>query len=203
MHSYATDSEEKKLILFILAILSLGAALLVHEVALWVERQTSLAPPWWLEIPSVMALYGAFYGAFDKWLWRKPIFRTLGLVRTPDLGGKWKGYIKSSHDNFKYEIPATIEIFQSWTQIGIYQKTQTSTGQSFAAAILTKEPNAARLFLMYQNIPEVDADPNMVRHVGSAQLVLSNGILSGDYYNCARDRPTYGKLHFEKESQEN
>jgi hypothetical protein len=199
MHSYATDSEEKKLVLFILAALSIMATWVTYELALWVAEQANLALPWWLEIPSVMAFYGALYGAFDKWAWKKSILRTLGLVKTPDLSGRWKGYIKSSHDGFKEEIPATIEIFQSWTQIGVSQKTQTSTGQSFAATILTKEPNATRLFFMYQNVPEADADPNMGRHIGSAQLVFSDGILSGDYYNCMRDRQTWGTLHFKKE----
>jgi len=198
MHSYATDSEEKKLILFILALISMGAAWLLYEFMTWVGSQTNLTPPWWIEMPSVLTFYGAFYAIFDKWIWRKNIVRKLGLVRIPDLSGKWKGYLKTSHDGFKKEYEATLEIFQSWTQIGISQQTQTSRGQSFVATIFAKEPDAKRLFFMYQNRPKADTDPNMHQHIGSAQLVLSDGILSGDYYNCERDRPTYGTLHFQK-----
>ena len=111
-----------------------------------------------------------------------------------------EGYLKTSYDDFKEEHQASLKIFQSWTRIGISQQAQSSKGESFAASILTKEPEAKRLFFMYRNTPQADSDPNLHQHIGSAQLILAGGILSGDYYNCARDRPTYGTLHFEKET---
>ena len=93
-----------------------------------------------------------------------------------------------------------MKIFQSWTEIEICQYTKTSEGRSFVATIHTKDHDSQRLFFMYRNTPEVDADPNLHQHVGSAQLVLSadKRTLSGDYYNCGRDRLTWGKLHFER-----
>jgi hypothetical protein len=203
MHQYATDSGEKKFVLLIMALLSVFAAWVLHEVITLTSTLTSLTAPWWLEIPSLMTFYGVFYGTFDKWLWKKPIMQKLGLVKIPDLNGMWKGYLKSSHDQFKEEIAASIKIFQSWTQIEICQETKTSKGCSFVATILTQKLDAVRLFFMYQNMPEVDADPNMHQHLGSAQLVLSSDgkVLSGDYYNCGRDRMTWGKLYFEKQTK--
>lgn len=200
MHQYATDSEEKKLILLLLALFSVFATWLFYELITLISTATGLATPWWLEIPSIITFYGLFYEIFDKRLWKKPSFRKLGLVKIPDLNGVWKGYLKSSHDQFKEETGAIIKIRQSWTQIDIYQETKTSKGHSFVATILTKDFDAMRLFFMYRNTPEIDADPNMYQHVGSAQLVLSadERTLSGDYYNCGRDRLTWGKLHFER-----
>jgi len=183
-----------------LALLSVFATWLLYEVVTWIGRQTGLTPPWWLEIPSIITFYGVSYKIFDKWLWRKPIIRQLGLVRIPDLNGTWKGQIKSSYDDFKEEHDATVKIFQSWTQIEVVQETKESKGRSFIAAVHTKEPDAIRLFFMYQNIPEIDADPGMRSHFGAAQLILSadGKSLTGDYYNCGRDRTTWGKLHFDK-----
>jgi hypothetical protein len=200
MHQYVTDSEEKKLIFLILALLSILAAWLLYEMAITISSFTGWWVPWWLEIPSIMTFYGLFYEFFDRWLWKKPIFRKLGLVSTPNLNGKWKGNVKTSHDEFKEEIEASLEIFQTWTQVAIFQDTKTSKGSSFVATIQTKDPFGIRLFFMYRNIPEIDADPNLHQHTGSAQLVLTPNekTLSGDYYNCMRDRPTYGKLHFER-----
>jgi hypothetical protein len=200
MHPFATDSEERKLVLFVLALVSLFATWLLHVFISWIGQQTNFSPPWWLEIPSVLTFYGIFYEMFDRWIWKMRIVKQVGLVRIPDLGGTWKGYLKTSYDDFKEEHQASLKIFQSWTRIGISQQAQSSKGESFAASILTKEPEAKRLFFMYRNTPQADSDPNLHQHIGSAQLILAGGILSGDYYNCARDRPTYGTLHFEKET---
>jgi len=202
MHQYATDSYEKKFILLLIAILSIIATWFVYESIVILNSLTGLTPPWWLEIPSILTFYGVFYEIFDRWLWKKPVVHKLGLVRTPDLNGVWSGYVKSSHDEFKQEIEATLEVAQTWTHIEIHQKTKNSEGHSFAATIFTENIDAPRLVFMYRNAPAIDADPNMHQHLGSAQLVLSSDkkILSGDYYNCGRDRPTWGKLHFEKGS---
>lgn len=200
MHQYATDSGEKKFILLMMALLSILATWVLYELMTRISTLTGLSAPWWLEIPSLMTFYGLFYEIFDKWLWKKPIVQKLGLARIPNLNGLWKGYVRSSHDQFKEKIEASIRIFQSWTHIEICQETKTSKGRSFVATILTKNLDAARLFFMYRNMPEIDADPNMHQHSGSAQLILSSDekTLSGDYYNCGRDRLTWGKLYFEK-----
>lgn len=200
MHQYATDSGEKKLILLLLALVSVLAAWLLYELITLMSTLTGFTAPWWLEIPSVLTFYGVSYEVFDKWLWKKSIVQKLGLVRTPDLNGEWKGYVKSSHDQFKQEIEASIKISQTWTQIEIRQETKTSKGRSFVVTILTENVDATRLLFMYRNMPEIDADPNMHQHLGSAQLVLSpdKKILSGDYYNCGRDRLTWGKLYYKR-----
>jgi len=200
MHQYATDSEEKKLVLLILALLSIFATWLLYELITLISTVTDLSAPWWLEIPSVLTFYGLSYEIFDKWLWKKQIVRKLGLVRIPNLNGVWKGYLMSSHDQFKEKTEASIKILQSWTEIEIAQETKASKGRSFVATIHTKDRDSQRLFFMYQNTPEVDADPSMHQHIGSAQLILNSDkkILSGDYYNCGRDRLTWGKLHFER-----
>jgi hypothetical protein len=197
MHQYATDSEEKKLIFLILALMSIATTWILYEVVTHIGVYTGWVAPWWLEIPSVLTFYGLFYELFDKWLWKKRILRRLGLVHIPDLNGTWKGSVES-HDFGKLE--AHVKIMQTWTHIGIFQETKTSKGFSYNASLHIKDLGGTRLFFMYRNVPEIDADPNMRQHVGSAQLVLSpdEKTLNGDYYNCVRDRPTFGKLHFER-----
>jgi len=50
----------------------------------------------------------------------------IGLVRIPNLTGRWRGYLITSFDGQPKRHDLMIHIFQSWTQIVIYLTTATS-----------------------------------------------------------------------------
>ena len=200
MHCYATDSDEKRIIHGILVVLSIGAA---FGLATGLEA-LNLKAPWWIELPSFMGFYGLFHTIFDQWLWRRPLLRKVGLVKTPDLNGNWKGYVKSSFDEYAAEQSAALKISQSWTSMVVILETENSQSQSVSASVLTKNPRDVRVSYEYLNQPRPAAKDTMHAHRGTASLLLSevgsSRVLEGEYYT-GRDRRNYGSLHFELQDE--
>jgi hypothetical protein len=190
MHGYSTDSSERRVVPLLLALLAIALA--------WVTSKSlataHLSVPWWADAPSSMAFYGLLYRLFDKQLWRNSLVHRLGLVRIPNLTGRWRGYLITSFDGHAKRHNVIINIFQSWTQIAVYLATATSISRSCAAVIQLDDPEGASLIYQYQNQPLANAKKSMHMHCGTAQLRISNcGCLAGDYY-AGRDRRTFGRI---------
>ena len=190
MHGYSTDSSERRTIPLLLALLAIALA--------WASSKflsvIHLSIPWWLDAPSSMAFYGALYTVFDRYLWRSNFVRRLGLVRVPNLEGRWRGYLITSYDGHAKRHALMINVFQSWTQIIVYLTTATSMSRSCTAVIQIDDPEGAALIYQYQNQPLADAMKTMHMHYGTAMLRISNeGCLTGDYY-AGRDRRTFGRI---------
>jgi hypothetical protein len=190
MHGYSTDSNERRVVPLLLALLAIALA--------WASSKflaaSHLSIPWWADAPSSMAFYGALYALFDRYLWRNRFVHKLGLVRIPDLTGRWRGYLLTSFDGHAKRHELMIHIFQSWTQITVYLTTPTSMSRSSAAVIQVDDPEGAALVYQYQNQPLADAMRTMHMHYGTAMLRISNGgCLAGDYY-AGRDRRTFGRI---------
>src|SRR2546429_7171660 len=77
----------------------------------------------------------------------------MGLVRIPNLTGRWRGYLLTSFDGHAKRHDLMIHIFQSWTQITVYLTTPTSMSRSSAAVIQVDDPEGAALVYQYQNQP--------------------------------------------------
>jgi hypothetical protein len=190
MHGYSTDSDERRVVPLLLACLAIFLAWLSSKALLAIH----LSVPWWLDAPSSLAFYGALYALFDRYLWRNSLVSKLGLVRIPNLAGRWRGYLISSFDGHVKHHDLMINIFQSWTQITVFLTTATSMSRSSAAMIQVEDPEGVALIYQYQNQPLADAIGTMHMHYGTAMLRVSNdGRLVGDYY-AGRDRRTFGRL---------
>ena len=194
MHGYSTDSEERRVVPLFLAVLAIALAWMSSKFLSAVH----LSVPWWVDAPSSMFFYGALYALFDRHLWRSRLMRKLGLVRTPNLAGRWRGYLTSSFDNHARRHDVIVQIFQSWTQISVYLSTATSVSRSSVAVIQASDPEGVALIYQYENQPLADATRTMHMHCGTAMLRMSDGSkddssLSGDYY-AGRDRGTFGRI---------
>src|SRR6266404_6394897 len=190
MHGYSTDSDERRVVPLLLAFLAISLAWLSSKLLAVIH----LSVPWWVDAPSLMAFYGALYALFDRYLWRSGLASKLGLVRIPNLAGRWHGYLISSFDGHTKRHDLMINIFQSWTQIVIFLTTATSMSRSSAAMIQVEDPEGVALIYQYQNQPLADAMRTMHMHYGTAMLRVSNdGCLVGDYY-AGRDRRTFGRI---------
>jgi hypothetical protein len=195
MHNYAADSNESKLVPFLLATVSILASWGLYNAL----GALQLTIPWWFDAPSVMGFYGLCYNIFDRRLWRIPIIRKIGLVSLPNLNGNWKGYLLSSFDEHGTKYDASIEIIQSWTRIIIKLRTEKSKSHSIVATLTTENPGGIILSYAYLNEPKANAKKTMHIHKGTAWLTLDkNGeMFEGEYYT-GRDRQSYGSLHFER-----
>jgi hypothetical protein len=149
MHGYSTDSNERRIVPLLLALLAIALA--------WVTSKSlataHLSVPWWADAPSSIAFYGVLYALFDRYLWRNSFVHKLGLVRIPNLTGHWRGYLVTSFDGHAKRRDLIINIFQSWTQIAVYLTTPTSMSRSCTAVIQVDDPEGASLIYQYQNQP--------------------------------------------------
>jgi hypothetical protein len=190
MHGYSIDSDERRVVPLLLAFLAITLAWLTTNLLALIH----LHVPWWVDAPSVMAFYGVLYALFDRYLWRNSLVCKLGLVRVPNLAGRWHGYLVSSFDGHAKRHDLIINIFQSWTQITVFLSTATSISRSCAAVIQVDDPEGIALIYQYQNQPLADATRTMHMHYGTAMLRVSDdGCLIGDYY-AGRDRRTFGRI---------
>jgi hypothetical protein len=190
MHGYSTDSDEKRFVSLFLVVLAIALAWVSSNLLAYLH----LSMPWWMDAPSSMFFYGALYALFDRRLWRLPVMRKLGLVKTPNLAGRWQGYLTSSFDNHAKRYDLCVQIVQSWTQIGIYLNTATSISRSCVAVIQVSDPEGVALIYQYENQPLANATRTMHMHYGTAMLRMSGGTkLTGDYY-AGRDRGTFGRI---------
>jgi SMODS-associating 2TM, beta-strand rich effector domain len=190
MHGYSTDSDERRVVPLLLASLAISFAWLSAKLLLVIH----LSVPWWVDAPSVMAFYGVLYALFDRYLWRNSLVSKLGLVRMPNLAGRWCGYLISSFDGHAKHHDLMITICQSWTQIAVFLTTAKSISRSCAAVIQVDDPEGVALIYQYQNQPVADATRTMHMHYGTAMLRVSiEGFLVGDYY-AGRDRRTFGRI---------
>src|SRR5260370_11463883 len=94
MHPYATDSEERRLVPLILAVLAILSAYGLYWFLNYTKWQDKL---WWLEIPSVAGFYGFYWGLFGRWVWKWSLLRTLNVIHVPDLDGHWKSTGEASY----------------------------------------------------------------------------------------------------------
>ena len=196
MHPYSIDTEERKNILLLLAIISIIVSLGFYKIL--INCQISL--PWWIEGPSVLFLYGLLFVVFDKWLWQ--YFRKIGFIKTPNLSGEWSGHLETSFDSQSSKVGVTLKIFQSWTRIKIILTTDRSLSYSEVASIIINVPEGKYLSYQYINEPKSNAVKTMSIHRGTARLLLDEkkNVLDGEYYS-GRDRQNIGSLHFEKNLQ--
>jgi len=181
----------------LLAALSVLASWGLFEIV----KAIQITPPWWFDMPSLMGFYGLFYTVFDRWLWRAPIIRRIGLVKVPDLNGKWEGSTTSSFDEHRGHRAASIQILQTWTRIRIDLETADSRSCSQTAAVITKIPDCAIISYEYLNEPKADATATMHAHRGTARhtwcMIDDSETFDGEYYT-GRDRGTFGILHFKR-----
>ena len=195
MHTYTTDSSERKFVPLYIA----GASILLTWGLNRILALAQLIIPWWIDAPSVTGFYSLLYTFFDKYLWKLRILRTIGIVKVPDLNGAWNGYVASSFDEHAKRYKATIRISQTWTRIVIILETNHSKSRSLIAAIVTEDSSGMILSYEYLNEPKLNAKHTMHVHRGTARLTLkSEGkVLEGEYYT-GRDRQNFGILRFER-----
>lgn len=183
-----------KFTIFILILVGVSAGI-TYLVSVLLQSY-GITVPWYIETPSVPAVYGTLFVFFDKYFWKFSIFKKLGIIVAENLNGKWIGVVKSSYDAFATDIPATLQIKQTATCIkicGIFDKSKSvSIHESFGKSDVD---NKVALFYFFRNEPQYDAASTMAMHEGSAKLTYdpNENTLVGYYYS-GRDRNNHGTI---------
>lgn len=194
MHDYATDSRERRQIVFGLMILSIVTTIAVRH---FVDK-LCIVIPFPLEAPSVALFFAIFYTTFNRCVWKTLLLRKLGIIKVPNLAGNWSGELRSSYDKMKNAIPITLSIQQTWTSMSVKLKAPKSNSFSRSASILIDVPDGPCLIFYYQNEPLQDAVGTMVIHKGANILKLvSEDVIEGEYFT-GRGRMTFGCVNLNR-----
>lgn len=192
-HPYSTNSTERKQVPLYLAILAVVTS--IAMMALFAK--IAWTPPAYVDISSVMFVYGFYYGFFKQVGWKWAWLRRLGVISTPILEGTWDGTVQSDYDG--ENRPAhhvEVIIGQDWTDILIRLRGPKSHSHSVSGSMVVTEDECVVIY-DYLNEPRPDAEETMHMHRGTARLVLTGkDELEGDYYT-GRGRKNAGgiKLH--------
>jgi hypothetical protein len=190
MHAYCSDSKEHLPLLGFLVTTSVATWLLMRKVATPLAAGIPTEFAGLFELPSLGAVFGLFYVAFEKALWRLHRFG-IRASKIRDLQGTWVGTLDSSH-NGRTVKPIVIRISQTWRHISIRAETDQSTSHSVTAAILTDDANEPGLVYQYVNTPRARrAVDSMKPHRGTASFRFTSDedALDAEYYtNPHRDR---------------
>jgi len=177
-------------------------SILLAWVLYWIlNKIPKNIPVWALDVPAAYGSYWLLLKIFDKWLWKYPLMRSLGIVQVPNLSGKWNGVLRSSYDNYKTEYPISLDIRQTWTHLLVKLRAEKSSSYSIIGGIVVGDGKPAMLSYDYLNEPLPDAIPEtMHMHRGMVHLALmEDGSLDGVYFT-GRSRNTFGRMQLRRAS---
>lgn len=135
---------------------------------------------------------------FISFGWKCKIFKGW-LVVIPNLSGKWTGTMYSNYGTPPLEIPAEVEIKQTFFHTVVKLKTGESKSNSLVASFdIDKDKGVALLIYSYYNIPKATVQDRSEIHYGTTILDISEDEteLNGFYWT---NRETKGDMKLTKE----
>ena len=189
MHSYASDSNDRKIAPWVIVGIAVVVAFSYSAFVAWRKIEV----PWWVETPSIMSAYGAVYWVYNKFGWKWRLGRFC-FSEIPDYSGTWFGEIHSDHANGT-KVFGMMHVHQSWTNLCVEFETKTSRSFSVMAAVNVTPGPTEGLTFQYTNAPRHGATETMNAHVGLNHLRLSpdGKSVEGEYFS-GRGRQTSGSM---------
>lgn len=150
-----------------------------------------------------MTVFGIIYKLLDEYCWRWKWIRRLGIIKTPDLNGRWKGKLYSSYHEFKEDdsLPAILTIKQTWSKIYIRGQFSNSKSLSYTTSIKVLDDGKTKVFYSYRNDKKPEYyDKDFSDHKGYGELEFNDKVekIEGIYFNNPTNNPNHGKLFLEK-----
>lgn len=195
-------TKTSQIIFFILVLPFISVALVLGVSAILEPLKNT----WYYPFVDGLGFIGAYVASFTlfgKVAWRFKIFRWLRVVSVPYLGGRWKGYLETSHNKRTKKIPAVLEIEQTFGTIKTCLYTETSFSSSLMADFVKAPSGRTELHYEYHNEPNEKATDTMHGHDGVARLAYEadGKKLAGSYYTTSQhERGNIGSLYFKFES---
>ncbi|HHW6793262.1 TPA: hypothetical protein ACU2YK_002666 [Staphylococcus aureus] len=196
MHEYSIDVENNKIIFFLSIVsifISSGLTTIINLIILkipYIEIVISV---------TAISIFGILYSLFDKFIWKWKILNKLGIIKIPNLNGRWEGQFQSSYYDFKENLPVSLIIEQSWSKICIKGKFNHSKSSSNTASIKVNLGKEIKLLYSYYN----DKKPEYYNlgtsnHRGYANLEIYENAMEGNYFNDPINNDNWGKMKLEK-----
>ena len=191
MHSYETEGRGKVVVAII------GVSVLLVWLLHVGMNALDFEPRWWLSVPSFAGCYSGLHWLFDRYVWRLGLLRRLGLIRLPNLNGKWVGAVESSYNQDGRAHSVSVVVMQRWSKMVLRFEAEHSRSTSTTGRLRTAELPNPELSYQFVNEPKSNAPGTMGMHRGTATLELIGSGLEGDYYS-GRGRGEVGTIKLRK-----
>lgn len=187
MHAYASEARYRTSALGVLAVVAVALAFGLGEVL----EALQVSPPWWMDTPAVLGLYGALYRLYDRsaWRWRLGPMR---LSDIPDLAGTWDVELVSDHDP-STTLHAELRIRQTWSSICVELRSERSRSWSTMASVDGADARDPGLHYSYVSEPDALAD-GLAMHRGSVRLCFDGDDTLKGSYHAGAGRRTAGTM---------
>ncbi|MFB9860605.1 hypothetical protein ACFPFV_04150 [Salinicoccus siamensis] len=198
MHEYSIDVEHNKILFYLSALSILFSGIIATLLNVLIEKIPFIE--FTVSITAI-GIFGILHSLFNKFIWKWKFLKTIGIVKVPDLNGKWKGEFRSSFHNFDESFPVILIIEQTWSKICIRGKFNHSKSSSNTASLKINEGGGIKLLYSYYN----DKDPQYYEigtsnHRGYASLEINEDSMEGHYFNDPTNNKNHGKLTLSKRS---
>ena len=212
MHSYATSSNERFNVHKWLAFLSVLLALTLNYGFDRLVGSRVVYVSWLLGPSSMLGTWALCYVVYDRWLWR---FRLLGrqpLSAIPDLNGTWKGEIVSDTRKPGAQVPAVLNIKQTWSRIRVKFESEGSVSFSRMAMINVVGSLEEGLNYEFSNEPRVSVIVGDAEQTATGMSLALRGTvllsysakkhrLEGDYYTVGYGEQRLGNVCYTRMSK--
>ena len=147
----------------------------------------------------VSAVTGSWF-LFDRWLWKKPIARVLGLSYIPNLNGLWYGDV----DRIGEQAPHSFElkVTQTYSRISMTTKTDNSHGYSIKSFYLCDENLSSFELINYwycKTKSKGNSGFEEFHGLSRIRLIDERGLLIlEDEYFTDRNPPTQGRVNLRR-----
>lgn len=191
MHGYDLTFHDRKLTYYAVGVV---AGLIGTGISWLISNATSYG--FALAAPSGVAIFGLVFLIFDRWVWRWNVLYSMGIIPVPDLTGTWDVQLKPGPS--VVSIPASMEIYQTYTRINVRMKTKTSESTSQMAVLKAVNPTSYKLRFEYHAEFSPSGRPKS-RHYGVTALSIESrdakfiGPFVADYYT-EQGRDTFGTI---------
>ena len=215
MHPYSQNASERQLLFWawVLAAAALSASFGdgIHTLTESLAKEINIPGYLLIAITRYLTPFGLFtamFWAFDNYMWKWRVVRSLTLVKVPVLEGDWRGEFKSSYrgqdgtQEPKIRKVKLLCVKQTWTKIAIRLETNESSSDSYAASFVLCDGQKTKLVYTYQNNPRYDNVDSMQIHRGTAELTVESECrLAGLYFTGRGREGNYGTIELQKVSQ--
>ena len=151
----------------------------------------------WSDLSSSISITAIFAFAFERWLWKLPIFQRW-LVPFPSLAGEWQGTISYNWNNTDNSKDINLTIRQTFLRIQIIIETDESKSRSICGSFdIEKMRGRQHLIYSYLNEPNATVRDRSQIQYGTAMLEFNDtgDTLNGTYWT---DRKSVGDMNLKK-----
>ena len=140
---YSVDTEPRKKIIAIMALIALGVTYIPGN--LFPSFSSKFGPL------SALGVFGILFYLFDHFLWKY-----VPGIGIPDISGTWSGKINRGTEPGRTEgkvANVTAKITQTWTRMDVVFKGTHSISRSEVAGLFVNNPNHVELCYAYHKRP--------------------------------------------------